>query len=133
MTDDYTSSPNPHRLYKDKRRGVVAGVCAGFADYFGVDVVLVRIAMILMLIFLTPFALVGYIVAAIVTPQRPLGGRESYTEDEQRFWRGVSRQPEATFSNIKYRFRDLDERLRDIERVVTSDEWKLRRQFREIE
>ena len=65
-------------------------------------------------------------------PRRPMTIRPT-TEEEDQFWRGVSRRPEATFSNLKYRFRDLDERLQDIERVVTSNEWKLRRDFREIE
>jgi phage shock protein C len=132
MTDDFSRSPNPHKLYRNKRTGVICGVCAGFADYFNVDVVIVRIAAILLLIFFTPFAIVGYIVAAIVIPRRPLFDRTP-TEEESQFWRGVSRRPEATFSNLKYRFRDLEERLQDIERVVTSDEWKLRRDFREIE
>ncbi len=132
MTDDFTRSPNPHRLYRNKRDGVIAGVCAGLADYFNMDTVIVRIAAILLLIFFTPFTIVAYIVAAIVMPRRPEYPRAP-TEEESQFWRGVSRRPEATFSNLKYRFRDLEERLQDIERVVTSDEWKLRRDFREIE
>ena len=132
MTDDFSRSPNPHRLYKNHRHKVVSGVCAGIADYFNADTALVRICTILMLIFFTPFTIVAYIVAAIVMPVRPEGARPVSAE-EDRFWRGVSRRPDATFSNLKYRFRDLDERLQGIERVVTSDEWKLRRQFREIE
>ncbi len=135
MTDDVTGSPNPRRLYKDKDRKVISGVCAGLADYFNVDVTWVRIAAIVG--FFTfpgpPFMIVGYLVAAFVMPERPLSFREPLSEEEDQFWRGVSRRPEVTFSNLRYRFRDLDERLIDIERVVTSDEWKLRRQFREIE
>jgi phage shock protein C len=111
---------------------VIAGVCAGLADYFNVDVVFVRIAAILLLVFVTPFTIVAYIVAAIVIPRQPIFV-QAPTAEESEFWRGVSRRPEATFSNLKYRFRDLEERLQDIERVVTSDEWKLRRDFREIE
>jgi phage shock protein C len=135
MSDDYTRSPNPHRLYRNKRNGVVGGVCAGLADYFNADVALIRIVTILLLIFMFPPTVVGYIVAWIVMPERPaqMRGERPPSADEDAFWRGVERRPEATFSNLKYRFRDLDERLQDIERVVTSDEWKLRRQFREIE
>lgn len=132
MTDDYSRSPNPHRLYKNRRDKVISGVCAGLADYFNADTALVRIAAILMFLFAMPFTIIAYIVAAIVIPTRPEGGR-ARTPDEDQFWRGVSRRPDTTFSNLKYRFRDLDERLAGIERIVTSDEWKLRRQFREIE
>jgi len=132
MTEDYTRSPNPHRLYKNRRDKVVSGVCAGIADYFNTDTALVRIAAVLMLFVAGPFTVLSYIVAAIIMPTRPENAR-SVSPEEDQFWRGVSRRPEATFSNLKYRFRDLDERLQGIERVVTSDEWKLRRQFREIE
>lgn len=38
----------PSREFRlDKSRGKVMGVCAGIADYFGVDVTLVRIAWVL--------------------------------------------------------------------------------------
>lgn len=39
------------RLYRDPKNGVIAGVCSGFASYFGIDVVLVR------LIFVALFAM----------------------------------------------------------------------------
>ncbi len=42
-------SPNPHRLYRDPDAGVIFGVCAGLADYFGVKIWQVRTAAVLML------------------------------------------------------------------------------------
>ncbi len=132
MTGDYSSSPNPHKLYRDKRNGVLAGVCAGLADYFNVDVALLRILTIVSLVFLTPPTVIGYLIAAVVIPERPRE-RPPLSAEEEGFWRGVSQRPEATFSNLKYQFRDLDERLQAMEHVVTSEEWRLRREFRKIE
>lgn len=129
---DYSRSPNPHRLYRNRRDGVISGVCAGVADYFNVDVVLVRAGTVIAAVVFSVFTILGYILLAIVVPTRP-EPRQTMAPEEDTFWRGVERRPEATFSNIRYRFRDLDERLQDIERVVTSDEWRLRRQFRELE
>ena len=37
------------------------------------------------------------------------------------------------FSNVRYKFKDLDDRLASMERVVTSEEWRLKRQFRDLE
>lgn len=137
MSRNRFESPNPHKLYRNKRKGVVAGVCAGVADYFGIDVAAVRVATILGMIFLTPWFLTAYVVCALIVPVRGRGGETSsasaMSPEEDRFWRDVEHAPHATFSDIRYRFRSIDERLRDIERVVTSDEWKLRRDFREIE
>ncbi len=131
--DDFSSSPNPRRLYRDKQNGVISGVCAGLAEYFNIDVALVRIATVVGLFVSAGWVLFGYIIAAFVIPTRPRTLRQPLSEEEDQFWRGVSRRPEMTFSNIKYRFRDMNERLANIEQVVTSEEWKLRRQFREIE
>ena len=123
------------RLVRSRTDRVIGGVAAGLADYMNADTALVRIAWALLIPLTGGAALLAYIVAWIVMPERPEHMRAAPpgTPDEDAFWRGVERRPEATFSNLKYRFRDLDERLQDIERVVTSDEWKLRRQFREIE
>ena len=132
MTTNFSQSPNPHRLYKDKKHGVLAGVCAGISRYFGFDLTLVRVAAIILLFVFTPVMIVGYIIAALIMPSEPVKPVE-ITAEESDFWRGVAQKPETTFSNLKYTFRDLEERLQDLERLVTSDEYKLRRQFKEIE
>ncbi len=52
---------------------MVAGVCAGFARYFGVDVTLVRVLWVVITVFPLPcFGLVSYIVAWIVMPRDPV-------------------------------------------------------------
>lgn len=54
-------------LMLDKRHKKIAGVCAGFARYFDVDVVLVRI-IFLALAFATGIGFIAYLVAWIVMP-----------------------------------------------------------------
>jgi phage shock protein C len=49
----------------------IAGVCAGFARYFDIDVTVVRILW-LMLAFLWGWGILGYLIAWIVMPQEPL-------------------------------------------------------------
>ena len=39
--------PSPSGFRLNKRRGKLMGVCAGIADYFGVDVTLVRVAWVI--------------------------------------------------------------------------------------
>ena len=38
------SSSTRHRLWRDTDRGILAGVCAGIADYIGVEPIVVRLA-----------------------------------------------------------------------------------------
>lgn len=59
------------KLYKSRNR-VVAGVCGGIAEYFGIDPTLVRIIWaILILCFGT--GILAYIICAILIPEMPNG------------------------------------------------------------
>ncbi|MGV8879678.1 MAG: PspC domain-containing protein [Sphingobacteriaceae bacterium] len=55
------------KLYRDQSRKTIAGVCAGLADYFGVDVILIRLLFVLALI-LKGGGLLVYVILWIVTP-----------------------------------------------------------------
>ncbi len=56
------------QLYKSKRNRVLAGVCGGFADYFAIDVTLIRIIWIIVTLF-GGAGLIAYIIAAIIMPE----------------------------------------------------------------
>jgi phage shock protein C len=132
--ESYTGSHNPKRLYKNTMNKVAAGVFAGLADYLGWDVVWVRIGGLLGLFTpLNGVIVIGYIIAAIVLPRRPFGMPVRLDEDEDQFWRSADRKPGVLFGNLKYKFQDLEDRLAGMERVVTTEEWRLRRQFRDLE
>jgi phage shock protein C len=61
------------RLSRPMNEAKIAGVCAGFARYFGLDVVLVRVLWVVITVFPLPcFGLVSYIVAWIVMPKDPV-------------------------------------------------------------
>lgn len=133
MIDEYTTSPNPKRLYRSRDK-VIAGVCGGVANRMGWDPTITRV--VTAVLFFTgvgsTLVLVGYIVLWAITPYQPFRPR-NLTPDEEHFWRGVSDRPAETFSNIRYKFRDMDERLARMERSVTSEEWRLKREFRDLE
>jgi phage shock protein C len=60
------SQPN-QRLFLDKRNKKIAGVCAGFARYFGVDLVLMRVIWLAVAIT-TGVGFLVYLAAWIVVP-----------------------------------------------------------------
>lgn len=124
--------PNIYRLRRIPSRGKIAGVCAGLAEHFGWRVKMVRVIAILLTVFFFPVPLFIYLAAAVLI--KPVEARPDYVdEEEERFWRTFSTRPKATFSELKHRFRALDARLADIERAVTSDEYGLRKAFRDLE
>ncbi len=61
--------PRSERLYRAVDEQKIAGVCAGFARYMGVDVTLVRILWIVLVVWPIPLiGVIAYIVAWIVMP-----------------------------------------------------------------
>ena len=57
-------------LYRVNENKMIAGVCAGFAEYFDVDVTWIRLALVLFSL-MGGCGLVAYLVAAIIMPVNP--------------------------------------------------------------
>ncbi len=54
------------KLYRNVRAGKIAGVCAGIADYFQLDPVLVRLFFLLMICW--GGGVIAYIIAWFIVP-----------------------------------------------------------------
>ena len=57
------------KFYRDPANGKIAGVCAGLADYFELDVTIVRIAFLIGL-FCASFGLWPYLIIWAVVPKK---------------------------------------------------------------
>jgi len=59
------------RLYRSHTNKVLAGVCGGLGEYFGIDPVLIRLFWLLVVIFsgVIP-GIVAYIFAIFIVPKR---------------------------------------------------------------
>ncbi|HET8726684.1 MAG TPA: envelope stress response membrane protein PspC, partial [Alphaproteobacteria bacterium] len=78
-----------------------------------------------------PQMVVLYLIAAFAMKRRP---RELFHDpEEEQFRRSVSGQPDRTFHSLRHKFREMEERLAGLERHVTSREYSLDRQFRDLE
>jgi phage shock protein C len=122
---DFYKHKNPHRLFRDKEHAILAGVCAGVAEYFGLNRKGVRLVTFLFILFPPFFAfiVISYIVLAIVLPVKP---GDLYENSEQaEFWRGVSNAPSDVFGALRHRFRELNHRLEKMEAFVTSREFEI--------
>lgn len=59
---------NGRKLFKNKDKKI-AGVCGGFAEYFGIDATVIRLVLALLLLFFG-YGIIAYIVCAIMMPER---------------------------------------------------------------
>ncbi len=121
---------SPNRFFRNRDEGMLFGVCAGIADYFGVSVATVRVAAVFgMFIFFLPVVL-AYLAASAFLPVKP---SDMYgNPDEEQFWRAVRTDPSHTSHALRHRFRELDSRLQGVETIVTSKEFQLRRTIDEL-
>ena len=71
-TPRHTSAHFEGRLTRSRDDVKIAGVCAGFARYLGVDATLVRILWLILTIFSIGIGLIVYIVCWIAIPKELL-------------------------------------------------------------
>jgi phage shock protein C len=64
MTTEYK------RLYRSRTDRMIAGVCGGLGEYFGIDPTLVRLLFVFAALFYGPGVL-AYLILMLVVPEEP--------------------------------------------------------------
>ncbi len=111
------------RFYRDKITGKFFGVCAGIADYTGVDVLWVRLGFIGLIMLGAPMVVPAYFLVGFLAPKKP--GNLYTDRNEQKFWQGVRQSPTRTAREVRARFRDIDRRLAEVETFYVSSNPRL--------
>ncbi|MDQ7095841.1 PspC domain-containing protein [Desulfosporosinus sp. PR] len=71
------------RLYRSEQEKIIGGVCGGLADYFNIDVTLVRLV-VLVAIFAGGVGIVAYLAAWAIIPVNPAErGRDSGVQSSE--------------------------------------------------
>lgn len=110
-------------LYKDKSNAKLMGVCAGIADYTGVDALWVRLGAVFLLFALSGTLIPVYFVAGLLLNNKP---EHLYRDpQEQKYWQGVRQSPKRTAREIRARMKDVDRRLADVEAYYVSSNPRL--------
>ncbi|PSJ43881.1 envelope stress response membrane protein PspC [Zobellella taiwanensis] len=120
-------------LYRDKSNGKLGGVCAGIARKAGVEPWLVRVLAITGLVFASFLTLVLYIAAWLLLDDLPAGTRQSPPPEHVKAagWQsGLS--PREALERLEGRLARLNERVAGMERLLTSREFRLRREFNHL-
>jgi phage shock protein C len=106
-------------FYLDKQHAKWMGVCAGIAEYTGIERNWVRVgAVILTIMGGFPWTLIAYFVTAWIADPKPQGLYED--ADDAKFWQGVRQSPARSTRDVRAKFRDIDRRLADVETYYTS-------------
>ncbi|HBX5805746.1 TPA: envelope stress response membrane protein PspC [Klebsiella pneumoniae] len=111
------------KLWRIPQRGMVKGVCAGIAQHLDAPVKLVRLITVLAMIFgLFFFVLVAYIILTFALdpiPDSELYGHKAPSNGD-------------LLAAVDAELASGEQRLREMERYVTSDTFTLRSRFRQL-
>jgi phage shock protein C len=63
---------NYRSLYRSNANRMLAGVCAGLADYMNMDPTVMRLIFVLLFFVTGPGILLAYFIMALIVPNEPL-------------------------------------------------------------
>lgn len=108
-------------FYLNKSNAKISGVCAGIADYTGVDALWIRLAALLLTLFVSFITIPIYIGAAFAAQKRPASLYDDAAEDR------LLRRMERDRSKTRYRteLSDMDRRVAEIEAYYSSSNTRL--------
>jgi len=137
-----------HGLYRDSRNSKICGVCAGSAEYLGLEIWQVRVCAVLGLIFVPSLAVPAYFITWFLMDEKPyyreaterydLAHHTDSAVSPMRKRKAENRAKTPQMSNAhalniaKQKFSNIEEHLRDMESHVTSSQFELRREFKKI-
>ncbi|MCC4796554.1 phage shock protein C [Enterovibrio norvegicus] len=124
-------------LYRDPVNGKIGGVCAGVADYFGVEIWLVRILTVTaFLIGMGFFVLVAYLAAMLILEKMP---PEEVQQTQHMRDHQVKQKPWQQGKTANDLLVDIDSEMKEMEQdvakmeaYVTSSEFDLNRKFKQL-
>ncbi len=149
------------RIYRDRQRKKICGVCAGLADYLGRPAWEIRLYAVLGLFFIPSITIPSYFISYFFMDDKPYYKRVTDRFDEDLDSRNSARdaskprgrkksaarqanrpgnfsEKEPVMNNVqaiktaKRKFSDIEQRLRRMESHVTSSKFELQREFRKI-
>lgn len=126
-------------LYRDRRKRLIGGVCAGLARAYGVERWVARLIAVTLLIFVPHIVVPLYLLALLVLAPLPRAGMDASSPGPQGpralapEFAPAPPAPRFSARSLRARFRELELRLQRMERTVTSRQFRLDRAFNRLE
>jgi phage shock protein C len=140
----------PRRFYRSADRAVLGGVCAGFADYFGLNLRVLRLLALIAFFVTMPLVGIVYLAIVFLIPARASMGRESghvshepprrcrkeRRADKKRARREAKQKSSHAAAEVAAQIRgkcqSLEQRLVSLEKYITSSRYQLDSEFRRL-
>ncbi|NNT72270.1 PspC domain-containing protein [Flavobacterium sp. IMCC34852] len=104
--EPFYNIPNRKKLYRDKDRGLIGGVCTGLGHYFGVEAVWIKI--IFLLLAFTSFGIIAYIILWIATPKAITTSEKLEMTGEPVTISNIEKKVREEFESVSNKFKNAD-------------------------
>lgn len=125
---------NKKTLYRDPENAKLGGVCAGIAEYFDIEVWIVRLLVVSAFLFTAGFFVaIAYVMAYFMLdkiPEKQQWQQNAYKKHKvkKKAWQtGDSAQ--KILDNISIELDQIQQNIEQMEDYVTSFEYKINREF----
>lgn len=134
MQDNTANKANGYNrnLYRNPKRGPLAGVCTGLAEYFEIPVWVARLIAISLFIFVTQLFVIAYIAGIFLLAKRPVHISSQSKQDYDRNPFHYQKPAGQRLRDIHERLQALDKKLRGMEGYVTSKKYQFNREINDL-
>jgi len=105
-SEPFFASTNRKKLYRDKDRGLIGGVCTGLGHYFGVDAVWIKI--IFLLLAFTSFGVIAYLILWIATPKAVTTSEKLEMTGEPVTISNIEKKVREEFESVSNKFKNAN-------------------------
>lgn len=124
-------------LYRDPINGKIGGVCAGIADFFGIEIWLVRILTVtLFLMGFSFFIIIAYIAAVLIIDKMPPEEIKKTMQSQEhqiktKPWQ-QGKSANQLLADAEVDTKKMEQQLAKIEAYVTSSKFALNQKFKNL-
>lgn len=96
------------KLYRDKDRGLIAGVCTGLGHYTGIDAVWIKVIFILFACITVGWGLLAYLILWIATPKAITTSEKLEMTGEPVTISNIEKKVREEFENVSEKIKNAD-------------------------
>ena len=105
--NNFNTTNRAHKkLYRDKDKGSIAGVCTGLGHYFGIDSVWIKI--LFLILASTSFGIIAYIILWIVMPEAVTTSEKLEMTGEPITISNIEKKVREEFENVSDKFKNAN-------------------------
>jgi phage shock protein PspC (stress-responsive transcriptional regulator) len=105
-SEPFFATAGRKKLYRDKDRGLIGGVCTGLGHYFGVDAVWIKI--IFLLLAFTSFGVIAYLILWIATPKAVTTSEKLEMTGEPVTISNIEKKVREEFESVSNKFKNAN-------------------------